>query len=99
MESTCAECRCTPVHLPVTLSPVDLACQLSPGAQPPVRLLHGLGAHRTAVVVAPPAPHCVYALMPVIQAATGQALWQIAMRGQGRVVTTNLQLRLQALRC
>lgn len=65
------ECRCTPVNLQVTVSPVDLACQQSPGAQPPVRLLHGLAARRTAEVVAPPAPHCVYALMPMIQAATG----------------------------
>ncbi len=52
------------------LSPVDLACPLSPGAQPPVRPLHGLGAHHTAEVVAPPAPHCIYALMPMNQATT-----------------------------
>jgi len=66
----CGHSRCTPVNLQVTSSPVDLACQQSPGAQPPVRPLHGLEAHRTAEVVAPPAPHCVYALMPMIQAAT-----------------------------
>ena len=83
----------------MTLSPVDLACQPSPGAQPPVRLLRGLGAHRTAEVVAPPAPHCIYALMPMIQATTGSDLWQTAKQRQGRVVTTDLELCLQALRC